>query len=128
MRVVELAGVGHAPTCWWHRISVIRSSPSFLLPKHRFPDSDDPSAGGACGPLPYRSESVAPLIAATARDLQGQADILARARAFAEPFLVDQVLVSGENTLAHADAEAAILRMIGGSEANAGRHLSGLHL
>lgn len=66
---------------------------------------------------PYRSEPVAPLITATARELQGQADILARARAFAEPFLVDQVLVSGENTLAHADAEAAILRMIGGSEA-----------
>ena len=66
---------------------------------------------------PYRSEPVAPLIAATARELQGQADILARARAFAEPFLVDQVRVSGESTLAHADAEAAILRMIGGSEA-----------
>src|SRR5450830_562664 len=67
--------------------------------------------------LPFRSEPVAPLIAATARELQGQADILARARAFAEPFLVDQVLASGESTLAHADAEAAILRMIGGSEA-----------
>ncbi|MDD0814114.1 bifunctional (p)ppGpp synthetase/guanosine-3',5'-bis(diphosphate) 3'-pyrophosphohydrolase [Curvibacter sp. HBC28] len=66
---------------------------------------------------PSRSAPVPQLIAATAHDLSGQVDVLARARAFAEPFLVDQALLSGENTLAHADAESAILQLIGGSEA-----------
>ncbi|MDD0837736.1 bifunctional (p)ppGpp synthetase/guanosine-3',5'-bis(diphosphate) 3'-pyrophosphohydrolase [Curvibacter sp. HBC61] len=66
---------------------------------------------------PSRSAPVPQLITATAQDLSGQVDVLARARAFAEPFLVDQTLISGENTLAHADAEAAILQLIGGSEA-----------
>jgi GTP pyrophosphokinase len=36
-------------------------------------------------------------------------DVLTRARAFAEPFLVGDYLDSGENMLAHADAVAAIL-------------------
>ncbi len=42
---------------------------------------------------------------------------LARARAFAEPLLAGQSLDTGENTLAHADAVAAILKDIGGAEA-----------
>lgn len=42
---------------------------------------------------------------------------IARARAFAEPLLAGETLETGENTLAHADAVAAILRTIGGSEA-----------
>jgi GTP pyrophosphokinase len=42
---------------------------------------------------------------------------LERARAFAEPLLASETLDTGENTLAHADAVAAILRSIGGSEA-----------
>jgi GTP pyrophosphokinase len=51
-----------------------------------------------------------------ARDVQsGKA--LERARGFAEPLVASEVLDTGENVLAHADAVAAILRSIGGSEA-----------
>lgn len=57
------------------------------------------------------------LIAATAHSLPEQAHALARARAFAEPLLAGETLDTGENMLAHADAVAAILRTIGGSEA-----------
>ncbi len=42
---------------------------------------------------------------------------LQRTRAFAEPLIAHETLDTGENTLAHADAVAAILRSIGGSEA-----------
>jgi GTP pyrophosphokinase len=62
-------------------------------------------------------ETRSPLIAATAHSLPEQAHALARARAFAEPLLANEALDTGENTLAHADAVAAILRSIGGSEA-----------
>lgn len=44
-----------------------------------------------------------------------QAQILAKARAFAEPLLGAETLDTGENILAHADAVAAILAGIGGS-------------
>ena len=57
------------------------------------------------------------LIAATAQTLPEQAHALARARAFAEPLLACEALDTGENILAHADAVAAILKTIGGSEA-----------
>ena len=40
-----------------------------------------------------------------------------RDRAFAEPLLASECLDTGENVLQHADAVAAILRTIGGSEA-----------
>lgn len=63
------------------------------------------------------SEQRAPLLEATARSLPEQAHALARARAFAEPLLASESLDTGENILAHADAVAAILRTIGGSEA-----------
>jgi GTP pyrophosphokinase len=63
------------------------------------------------------AEPRAPLIAATAQSLPEQAHALARARAFAEPLLANEALDTGENTLAHADAVAAILKAIGGSEA-----------
>jgi GTP pyrophosphokinase len=64
------------------------------------------------------SNSAAPqLIAATAHSLPEQAGALARARAFAEPLLASERLDTGENILAHADAVAAILKTIGGSEA-----------
>ena len=46
-----------------------------------------------------------------------QADALSRARAFAEPLLANAHLDTAENMLDHADAVAAILRGIGGSEA-----------
>ncbi len=58
-----------------------------------------------------------PVIAATAQSLPEQVDALARARAFAEPLLASQTLDTGENVLAHADAVAAILKTIGGSQA-----------
>jgi GTP pyrophosphokinase len=57
------------------------------------------------------------VIAATAQSLPEQAGALLRARAFAEPLLSTQTLDTGENILAHADAVAAILKTIGGSEA-----------
>jgi GTP pyrophosphokinase len=63
------------------------------------------------------SAPVPELIAATEQAMPKQADALARARAFAEPFIAGETLDTGENTLAHADAVAAILKSMGGSEA-----------
>ncbi|ABM32177.1 bifunctional (p)ppGpp synthetase/guanosine-3',5'-bis(diphosphate) 3'-pyrophosphohydrolase [Paracidovorax citrulli] len=62
-------------------------------------------------------EAVPQLIAATSLALPEQAGALARARAFAEPLLSGETLETGENTFAHAEAVAAILKTIGGSEA-----------
>ena len=62
------------------------------------------------GPIPE-------LVAASEQGLPVQADALARARAFAEPFIAGEILDTGENTLAHADAVAQILKSMGGSEA-----------
>ena len=56
------------------------------------------------------------LIAAVGQGSAGQDLALSRARTFAEPLIGAGVLDTGENTLAHADAVAAILREIGGSE------------
>jgi len=58
-----------------------------------------------------------PLSAATADSTPVQANMLARARAFAEPLIADETLDTGENTLGHADAVAAIVAAMGGSEA-----------
>ncbi|MDB5955751.1 bifunctional (p)ppGpp synthetase/guanosine-3',5'-bis(diphosphate) 3'-pyrophosphohydrolase [Ramlibacter sp.] len=57
------------------------------------------------------------LVAAAEQSLPQQANALARARAFAEPLIAGETLDTGENTLAHADAVAAILKTMGGSEA-----------
>ena len=57
------------------------------------------------------------LIAAAEQSLPHQANAFARARAFAEPFIAGETLDTGENTLAHADAVASILKAMGGSEA-----------
>jgi GTP pyrophosphokinase len=57
------------------------------------------------------------LIEAAAGQTVTQVNALARARAFAEPLLGAEELDTGENILAHADAVAAILLDIGGSEA-----------
>jgi GTP pyrophosphokinase len=59
----------------------------------------------------------AQIVTATASSLPDQPDALARARAFAEPLISSETLDTGENILAHADAVAAILKSIGGSEA-----------
>lgn len=63
------------------------------------------------------SQAVPELIAAAEQALPRQADALQRARAFAEPFIASETLDTGENTLAHADAVASILKTMGGSEA-----------
>ncbi|MEN9376363.1 MAG: hypothetical protein RL710_1520 [Pseudomonadota bacterium] len=62
------------------------------------------------------SSQPSPLVAATAQSLPEQPHALARARAFAEPLLASETLDTGENTLAHADAVAALIKSIGGSE------------
>src|SRR4051795_3368685 len=66
--------------------------------------------GDAAGSLPE-------LVSVVEQDLPKEANALARARAFAEPLIAGETLDTGENTLAHADAVAAILKSMGGSEA-----------
>jgi GTP pyrophosphokinase len=66
---------------------------------------------------PGTVDGAAPIMAATADSLPDQPQALARARAFAEPLISSERLDTGENILAHADAVAAILKSIGGSEA-----------
>jgi GTP pyrophosphokinase len=63
------------------------------------------------------SPQLTQLMVATAQRLPEQAHALTRARAFAEPLLAGETLDTGENVLALADAVAAILKSIGGSEA-----------
>lgn len=57
------------------------------------------------------------LIVAAARQTPGDTLALARARSFAEPLIAGETLDTGENILEHADAVAAILKGMGGSEA-----------
>src|SRR5437763_7421556 len=77
-------------------------------------------------PLPMKSHAaeqgdvaggVPELVTVVEQGLPQQANALARARAFAEPLIAGETLDTGENTLAHADAVAAILKSMGGSEA-----------
>ena len=69
-------------------------------------------------PTRSKAEPVsAQILTATASGLPDQPQALARARAFAEPLIASETLGTGENTLVHADAVAAILKSIGGSEA-----------
>jgi len=57
------------------------------------------------------------LLAATRETAPPVEHMLSRARAFAEPLIAGERLDTGENTLAHADAVAAIVAAMGGSEA-----------
>ena len=57
------------------------------------------------------------LLSASLQDLPDQPEALTRARAFAHPLLMGATLDTGEDVLAHADAVAHILSVIGGSEA-----------
>lgn len=66
---------------------------------------------------PMQEDRVPEVITVTSQAFPEQINPLARARAFAEPLLACQTLDSGENTLHHSDAVAAILKNIGGSEA-----------
>lgn len=50
------------------------------------------------------------------QNVQEDSQVLAKARIFAERLLEFETLDSGENSLAHADAVAAIVKQIGGSE------------
>ena len=59
----------------------------------------------------------ASIVTATQRSLADLPQALVRARAFAEPLIAFETLDTGENTLAHADAVAKILKIMGGSEA-----------
>ncbi len=68
-------------------------------------------------PEPHDASRLPEVIAATVEQGLEQAQVLARARAFAEPLLLGEALPTGENTLAHADAVADILKTIGGSQA-----------
>ncbi|GAB3473417.1 RelA/SpoT family protein [Polaromonas eurypsychrophila] len=72
---------------------------------------------GALTVAPIQHTSNASIVTATADSLPDQPDALVRARAFAEPLIASEMLDTGENILAHADAVAAILKTIGGSEA-----------
>jgi GTP pyrophosphokinase len=66
---------------------------------------------------PASALTTAAIVAATSDSLPQQVQALTRARAFAEPLLASEQLDTGENILEHADAVAAVLRGIGGSEA-----------
>ena len=78
--------------------------------KSNFPAKSGP------GSVPNSNVANASIVTATAASLSDQPHALARARAFAEPLLASETLDTGENILAHADAVAAILKLIGGSE------------
>ena len=83
------------------------------------------SALNAASPAPSALPAAAPdgdgdvpsVVVATAHALPQQANVLARARAFAEPLIGAELLSTGENALEHAEAVAGILKLIGGSEA-----------
>ncbi len=74
-------------------------------------------SGTEAQPVPPAPDQVSDLVAATAHALPEQVQVLARARAFAEPFIAGQLLHTGENALMHADGVALVLHSIGGSEA-----------
>jgi GTP pyrophosphokinase len=57
------------------------------------------------------------ILAVAAQGLPDEPQVLVRARAFAEPLLAGRLLDTGEPILAHADAVAAILQALGGSQA-----------
>lgn len=81
-------------------------------PTSSSPGSDAKPAAPVLAP-----EAPSAIVTATAESLPHQVNALIRARAFAEPLLACEQLDTGENTLDHADAVAAILKDIGGSEA-----------
>ncbi len=75
------------------------------------------NTGAGLGASPIAPAVNASIVTATAESLPDQPHALVRARAFAEPLIAGETLDTGENILAHADAVAAILKAIGGSEA-----------
>jgi GTP pyrophosphokinase len=67
----------------------------------------------------FHAPHLPPVMLATAdgQSLPADAELLAKARVFAEPFIAGESLDTGENILAHADAVATILSDMGGSVA-----------
>ena len=83
---------------------------------HSAPPATSVATADAPAGAPHTEGDVPSLVAATAHALPEQADVLARAHAFAAPLIGAELLSSGENALEHAEAVAAILKLIGGSE------------
>ena len=67
-------------------------------------------------PLLSTLPSVLGLTQANAPAHSAQPNVLMRARAFAEPLLIDAVLDTGESVLAHADGVSAVLQTIDASD------------
>jgi GTP pyrophosphokinase len=86
------------------------------MKSHAVEPSSQADTGAPGAPLTSQFNT-ASIVTATADGLPEQPQALARARAFAEPLIASETLDTGENILAHADAVAAILKVIGGSEA-----------
>ena len=76
-----------------------------------------PTAATGAATAQHSLDAIPSLLTATARALPEQMDTVARARAFAQPLISEEVLQTGENALAHTDAVSAMLRSIGSSEA-----------
>ncbi len=74
---------------------------------------------GVLAGVPGQREGFAPIVqlSVAEQDSVADADILARARGFAEPLLRGHPLESGEDALTHADAVADILQGMGASAA-----------
>jgi GTP pyrophosphokinase len=56
------------------------------------------------------------LLSVVGQDFEPSQQAVERARAFAEPFIATQALGHGENSLAHADALALLVKSLGGSD------------
>ena len=68
--------------------------------------------------MKHHSANTQPLmLSASLQDLPDQPEVLERARSFAMPLLVGSCLDTGEDVLQHAEGLAAILQVIGGSQA-----------
>ena len=76
-----------------------------------------PTAATGAATAQHSLDAIPSLLTVTARALPEQMDTVARARAFAQPLISEEVLQTGENALAHTDAVSAMLRSIGSSEA-----------
>ena len=73
------------------------------------PPAHGPDAAQGASDGAEASAADYPLSVATAEHTPPIDHMLVRARSFAEPLIADETLDTGENTLAHADAVAAIV-------------------
>ncbi|GAP37189.1 RelA/SpoT family protein [Piscinibacter sakaiensis] len=77
----------------------------------------DPAAPRADGSLPPRAGETAAIVRVADEHPADEADVLQRARAFAEPLLAGEVLDTGEPAFAHAEGVAQLLAAIGAGPA-----------